>query len=77
MPDACVSVWDVDVHSLYTSFLIPQLGREVLDLALKAVKPGVTTDELDRIVHEVCTCACVMVWGEMEEVGWPAADTRT
>ena len=42
-----------------TSFLIPQLGREVLDLALKAVKPGVTTDELDRIVHEVRTCMYV------------------
>mmetsp|Transcript_9873 Transcript_9873/g.29842 ORF Transcript_9873/g.29842 Transcript_9873/m.29842 type:complete len:386 (-) Transcript_9873:1247-2404(-) len=27
-------------------------GREVLDLAAAAVRPGVTTDELDRIVHE-------------------------
>ncbi|KAG1666784.1 hypothetical protein FOA52_004620 [Chlamydomonas sp. UWO 241] len=27
-------------------------GREVLDLAAAAARPGVTTDELDRIVHE-------------------------
>jgi len=32
-----------------------QLGREVLDEAAKAVAVGVTTDELDRIVHEVRT----------------------
>lgn len=29
-------------------------GREVLDLAARAVRPGVTTDEIDRIVHEAC-----------------------
>ncbi|GMM29480.1 methionine aminopeptidase [Martiniozyma asiatica (nom. inval.)] len=29
-----------------------RFGREVLDAAGAAVKPGVTTDELDRIVHE-------------------------
>uniref|UniRef100_A0A0A9XEA1 Methionine aminopeptidase n=1 Tax=Lygus hesperus TaxID=30085 RepID=A0A0A9XEA1_LYGHE len=28
------------------------LSREVLDLACAAVKPGITTDELDKIVHE-------------------------
>lgn len=28
------------------------MAREVLDAAARAVKPGVTTDELDRIVHE-------------------------
>jgi len=27
-------------------------AREVLDLAGRAVKPGITTDEIDRIVHE-------------------------
>ncbi|EPY53872.1 methionine aminopeptidase Fma1 [Schizosaccharomyces cryophilus OY26] len=30
------------------------LGREVLDIAAAAVRPGVTTDEIDRIVHEAC-----------------------
>jgi len=29
-----------------------RLGREVLDEAAAAVAPGVTTDEIDRIVHE-------------------------
>lgn len=29
-----------------------KLGREVLDAAAAAVRPGVTTDEIDRIVHE-------------------------
>ena len=28
------------------------MGREVLDAAAAAVDVGVTTDELDRIVHE-------------------------
>lgn len=28
------------------------LARECLDIALAAAKPGVTTDELDRLVHE-------------------------
>lgn len=31
-----------------------QLGREVLDEAAKIVKIGVTTDEIDRVVHQVC-----------------------
>jgi methionyl aminopeptidase len=30
------------------------LGREVLDEAVKAVAVGVTTEEIDRIVHEAC-----------------------
>lgn len=28
------------------------LSREVLDIACKVVKPGITTDEIDRVVHE-------------------------
>jgi len=28
------------------------MAREILDLAAEHVKPGVTTDEIDRIVHE-------------------------
>ncbi|CAI9725680.1 methionine aminopeptidase 1-like [Octopus vulgaris] len=31
-----------------------RLGREVLDVAAKAIQVGVTTDEIDRIVHEAC-----------------------
>ncbi|GAQ84390.1 methionine aminopeptidase 1 [Klebsormidium nitens] len=29
-----------------------KLGREVLDAAAAAIRPGITTDEIDRIVHE-------------------------
>ncbi|EDV25612.1 uncharacterized protein TRIADDRAFT_55901 [Trichoplax adhaerens] len=31
-----------------------RLGREVLEEGFKASKPGVTTDEIDRVVHEAC-----------------------
>ena len=31
-----------------------RLGREVLDLAARAVRPGVTTDYIDEIVHKAC-----------------------
>lgn len=31
-----------------------QLGREVLDEAAKIIGVGVTTDEVDRVVHEAC-----------------------
>ncbi|KAI9503669.1 Methionine aminopeptidase 1 [Coemansia spiralis] len=29
-----------------------RLGREVLDIAARAIRVGITTDEIDRIVHE-------------------------
>ena len=31
-----------------------KMGREVLDTAGKALRVGVTTDEIDRVVHEAC-----------------------
>ena len=31
-----------------------QLGREVLDVAAQAIAVGVTTEEIDKLVHEVC-----------------------
>lgn len=31
-----------------------RLAREVLDLAAAAVKPGVTTDQIDEVVHKAC-----------------------
>ncbi|KAI0221130.1 Methionine aminopeptidase 1, partial [Massospora cicadina] len=31
-----------------------RLAREVLDIAANAIRVGVTTDEIDRIVHEAC-----------------------
>lgn len=29
-----------------------QLAREVLDIAASAIRPGITTDEIDEIVHK-------------------------
>jgi methionyl aminopeptidase len=29
-----------------------KLGREVLDIAAAIVRPGVTTDEIDAVVHQ-------------------------
>lgn len=31
-----------------------RLAREVLDIAARALKPGVTTDYIDEIVHKAC-----------------------
>ncbi|CAK7566378.1 MAG: Methionine aminopeptidase 1 [Sporothrix epigloea] len=31
-----------------------RLAREVLDVAAAALRPGITTDEIDKIVHEAC-----------------------
>lgn len=31
-----------------------RMGREVLDAAARALRVGVTTDEIDRVVHEAC-----------------------
>jgi methionyl aminopeptidase len=31
-----------------------RLSREVLDVAAAAVRPGITTDQIDEIVHAAC-----------------------
>ena len=31
-----------------------RLAREVLDIAAREVKPGVTTDYIDEVVHKAC-----------------------
>jgi methionyl aminopeptidase len=31
-----------------------RLGREVLDIAAAAIRPGITTDYIDEIVHKAC-----------------------
>ena len=31
-----------------------RLAREVLDIAARAIKPGITTDAIDEIVHNAC-----------------------
>ncbi|KAH6564211.1 methionine aminopeptidase, type I [Batrachochytrium salamandrivorans] len=34
--------------------IVCKLGREVLEEGKKAVRVGVTTDEIDRVIHEAC-----------------------
>lgn len=31
-----------------------RMGREVLDIAAREVKPGVTTDHIDKVVYQAC-----------------------
>lgn len=33
---------------------VSKLAREVLDIAAREVKPGVTTDHIDEVVHKAC-----------------------
>lgn len=40
-------------HGSFFFLFILQLGREVLDIAANATEVGITTEEIDRIVHEV------------------------
>lgn len=42
---------DEEIEAMHVSC---RLGREVLDEAAKAIEVGVTTDEIDRVVHEAC-----------------------
>ena len=37
------------------------MGREVLHITGKALRPGVTTDEIDRIVHEASIERAVLI----------------
>ncbi|KAJ3071347.1 Methionine aminopeptidase 1 [Podochytrium sp. JEL0797] len=41
-------------HDIERMRVVCRLGREVLEAAKAAVKVGVTTDEIDRVVHEAC-----------------------
>ena len=48
---------DVEImegERLETMRNVCRLGREVLDIAGRAIRPGITTDEIDRMVHEAC-----------------------
>lgn len=49
--------WNIVVNSpeeIAKMRVAGRLAREVLDIAGKFVKPGVTTDEIDMIVHAAC-----------------------
>lgn len=49
-----VSSWSSFLFSQRLPRVVDQLGREVLDIAASHIKPGVTTDYLDEIVHNAC-----------------------
>lgn len=40
-----------------------RLAREVLDIAAREAKPGVTTDYIDEVVHKACMERDVSVSG--------------
>lgn len=40
-------------RNILACLYVLQLGREVLDIAANVTEIGVTTEEIDRIVHEV------------------------
>lgn len=50
---------NLSVHSntpqFFFFFFFLQFTREILDVAAHATEVGVTTDEIDRLVHEVGT----------------------
>ena len=39
-------------HDCCMAWTVRQIGREVLDEAGRMIKPGVTTDDIDRVVHD-------------------------
>jgi len=42
----------LDAPTIEKMRYVARLGREILDLAASHVKPGVTTDEIDAVVHQ-------------------------
>jgi len=49
--------WDIEVKTekdIEAMRVSGRIAREVLDIAGKAVQAGITTDEIDIIVHEAC-----------------------
>ncbi|KAG8183433.1 hypothetical protein JTE90_023189 [Oedothorax gibbosus] len=48
------SIKILDKEEIKGVSLASKLAREVLDTVAKAIAVGVTTDELDRVVHEAC-----------------------
>lgn len=38
-----------------------QIAREVLDAAARVIRPGVTTDEIDRVAHEATIAAGMLI----------------
>lgn len=49
----------IDRTVVFIEFI--KFGREVLDIAAANIKPGVTADEIDRLVHEVHSHFCMHI----------------
>lgn len=47
----------------YLNIFCYQIAREVLDAAARVIRPGVTTDEIDRVVHEATIAAGLCLLG--------------
>eukprot|EP00158_Paraphelidium_tribonemae_P005435 Partr_v1_DN27336_c2_g1_i3_m46609 putative Removes the N-terminal methionine from nascent proteins (By similarity) len=45
-------IQELDADEISKMRTVCRLGREILDIAGSHVKPGVTTDDIDRVVHE-------------------------
>ena len=52
-----------------------RLAREVLDIAAREIKPGVTTDHIDEVVHKACMERNVS--RPMDNAGCPSTYTST
>ena len=53
----CPMLQQCCLFSIFIARVSFQYGREVLDVAAGAVAVGVTTEEIDKLVHEVTFCA--------------------
>lgn len=48
----CLVFWWVYLDCRVIDLYDVQIAREVLDAAARMIRPGVTTDEIDEVVHE-------------------------
>lgn len=53
-----------------------RLAREVLDVAAAALRPGITTDEIDEIVHKACIERNVSLGTGYGSKGWLMYSSR-
>jgi len=44
----------LEIYSHFSFISCSQITKEVLDEGAKVLKVGVTSDEIDRIIHEAC-----------------------
>ncbi|RZS00208.1 hypothetical protein BHM03_00029870 [Ensete ventricosum] len=47
------------------------IAREVLDAAARIIRPGITTDEIDEVVHQATIAAALFASGVWRDRLWP------